>query len=143
MRVTVVGSGFVGQTTAMRIVQRHLAEVVLIDITGVSIVDTSVAGYIIQAAQAARLLGAETVLGMEMGDGQQHLPPGSLPGGTQNGQVFRLKGQGMPAVSKPDERGDLFATVDIQLPRELSPEQRKHYEALAKLDEREKTTTAV
>jgi malate dehydrogenase len=32
MRVTVVGSGFVGQTAAMRIVQRGLAEVVLIDI---------------------------------------------------------------------------------------------------------------
>jgi malate dehydrogenase len=32
MRVTVVGSGFVGQSTAMRIVQSGLAEVVLIDI---------------------------------------------------------------------------------------------------------------
>src|SRR5438067_7799890 len=32
MRVTVVGSGVVGQTAAMRIVQRGLAEVVLIDI---------------------------------------------------------------------------------------------------------------
>lgn len=32
MRVTVVGSGFVGQTAAMRIVQKDLAEVVLIDI---------------------------------------------------------------------------------------------------------------
>jgi len=32
MRVTVVGSGFVGQTTAMRLVQKGLAEVILIDI---------------------------------------------------------------------------------------------------------------
>jgi malate dehydrogenase len=32
MRVTVVGSGFVGQTTAMRLVQRGLGEIVLIDI---------------------------------------------------------------------------------------------------------------
>jgi malate dehydrogenase len=32
MRVTVVGSGFVGQTTAMRLVERDLADVVLIDI---------------------------------------------------------------------------------------------------------------
>ncbi|MDP9295707.1 MAG: malate dehydrogenase [Actinomycetota bacterium] len=32
MRVTIVGSGFVGQTAAMRVVQRGLAEVVLIDI---------------------------------------------------------------------------------------------------------------
>src|SRR5437879_9506101 len=32
MRVTVVGSGFVGATTAMRVLQKGLAEVVLIDI---------------------------------------------------------------------------------------------------------------
>lgn len=32
MRVTVVGSGFVGQSTAMRVVQRGLGDVVLIDI---------------------------------------------------------------------------------------------------------------
>ena len=32
MRITVVGSGFVGQATAMRLVQRNLGEVVLIDI---------------------------------------------------------------------------------------------------------------
>jgi DnaJ-class molecular chaperone len=66
-----------------------------------------------------------------------------IPAGTQNGQVFRLKSQGMPAVGKPDDRGDLFATVDIQVPRELTAEQRRHYEALARLDERAKTTTAV
>lgn len=32
MRITVVGSGFVGQATAMRLVQKNLGEVVLIDI---------------------------------------------------------------------------------------------------------------
>ena len=32
MKVTVIGSGFVGQTTAMRIVENGLAEVCLIDI---------------------------------------------------------------------------------------------------------------
>src|SRR5881398_1223792 len=32
MRVTIVGSGFVGATTAMRVVQKGLAEVVLVDI---------------------------------------------------------------------------------------------------------------
>jgi DnaJ-class molecular chaperone len=40
----------------------------------------------------------------------------------------------MPVVGKPDERGDLYATVDAQLPRSLTKEQRQHYEALLKLD---------
>ena len=59
-----------------------------------------------------------------------------IPEGTQNGQVFRLKGHGMPQVGKPEERGDLYATVEVQLPRALSREQRQHYEALAKLENR-------
>ena len=53
-----------------------------------------------------------------------------IPPTTQNGQVFRLKGHGMPAVGKPDERGDLYATVDVQLPKQLTPEQREHFEEL-------------
>jgi DnaJ-class molecular chaperone len=57
-----------------------------------------------------------------------------IPETTQSGQIFRLKGHGMPAVGKPEERGDLYATVDVQLPRSLAREQRPHWEALAKLD---------
>ncbi|HEX6323535.1 MAG TPA: DnaJ C-terminal domain-containing protein [Vicinamibacterales bacterium] len=57
-----------------------------------------------------------------------------IPETTQNGQVFRLKGHGMPAAGKPDHRGDLYAAVDIQLPRSLTREQRQHYEALQKLE---------
>jgi DnaJ-class molecular chaperone len=53
-----------------------------------------------------------------------------IPETTQNGQVFRLKGHGMPTVGKTGERGDLYATVDVQLPRALTKEQREHYEAL-------------
>jgi curved DNA-binding protein len=57
-----------------------------------------------------------------------------IPPTTQNGQVFRLKGHGMPAVGKPDEHGDLYVTVDVDLPRSLTPEQRTHFEALQKLE---------
>jgi DnaJ-class molecular chaperone len=57
-----------------------------------------------------------------------------IPPTTQNGQVFRLKGHGMPAAGKPDQTGDLYATVDVQLPTSLSPEQRSHFEALQKLE---------
>jgi curved DNA-binding protein len=56
-----------------------------------------------------------------------------IPPVTQNGQVFRLKGYGMPAVNKNDDTGDAYARVDVQLPTQLTPEERSHYEALAKL----------
>ena len=57
-----------------------------------------------------------------------------IPSTTQHGQVFRLKGQGMPITGKAGEFGDLYATVNVQLPRQLTPEQRAHYEALQKLE---------
>jgi DnaJ-class molecular chaperone len=56
-----------------------------------------------------------------------------IPPLTQNGQVFRLKGYGMPAVGKPDQKGDLYARVEIQLPTHLTAEEREHYEALRRL----------
>jgi curved DNA-binding protein len=57
-----------------------------------------------------------------------------IPPTTQNGQVFRLKGHGMPAAGKPGETGDLYATVEAMLPTSLTPEQRQHFEALKSLD---------
>src|SRR5262249_55581025 len=58
-----------------------------------------------------------------------------IPEMTRSGRVFRLRGHGMPAPGKPDERGDLYATADLQIPNSLSSEARKHYEALKQLDE--------
>jgi len=43
-------------------VVKHRSEVVLIDITGVPVVDTMVAHHIIQAADAVRLVGAKCML---------------------------------------------------------------------------------
>ena len=65
-----------------------------------------------------------------------------IPPATQNGQVFRLRGHGMPAIGKPDDRGDLYATVDVELPRQLSAEEREHYEALQRLEKGEKHSAA-
>ena len=53
-----------------------------------------------------------------------------LPAGTQSGQRFRLRGHGLPNVGKPDERGDLYANVEVDIPKTLSDEERKLYEAL-------------
>jgi curved DNA-binding protein len=65
-----------------------------------------------------------------------------IPPLTQNGQLFRLKGYGMPAVGKADETGDAYARVEVQLPAKLSPEERTHYEALAKLNGAKKNSAA-
>ena len=63
-----------------------------------------------------------------------------IPPTTQNAQVFRLKGHGMPVAGKPHEHGDLYATADVQLPRKITPEQRALFEALQKLETQPQAT---
>jgi molecular chaperone DnaJ len=52
--------------------------------------------------------------------------------GTPTGTTMRLRGKGMPSVSGSSGKGDLFATVQVQVPRKLSKEQRRLVEQLAK-----------
>jgi DnaJ-class molecular chaperone len=56
-----------------------------------------------------------------------------VPAFTQNNQVFRLKGYGMPTVGKPDAKADLYAKVEVRVPTTLNSQEREHYEALARL----------
>jgi len=50
-----------------------------------------------------------------------------IPPGTQPGTTFKLKGLGM---KKDGVQGDQFVTVNVEIPRNLTPEQKKLYEQL-------------
>jgi DnaJ-class molecular chaperone len=54
-----------------------------------------------------------------------------IPAETPNGKVFRLRGQGMSAFGKPEQRGDLYAEATVVLPKQLNDEQRRLFEAFA------------
>jgi malate dehydrogenase len=59
MRITVVGSGFVGQTTAMRLLERGVGEIVLIDV-----VEDLPQGLALDLRQSAPIVGFEpTIVG--------------------------------------------------------------------------------
>jgi curved DNA-binding protein len=49
----------------------------------------------------------------------------TIPRETSNGKVFRLRGMGMPNLKKPKERGNLYVTVEVQLPTNLSQEEKR------------------
>lgn len=46
-----------------------------------------------------------------------------VPPGTQPGQVMRLKGNGAPRLGNPDQRGDHYVTVKVDIPKDLSKEE--------------------
>jgi DnaJ-class molecular chaperone len=61
-----------------------------------------------------------------------------VPSSTQNGRTFRLAGQGMPNLKNPDNRGDLFARMDVQLPTQLDEQEKQLFGELQRIyDERE------
>jgi curved DNA-binding protein len=43
-----------------------------------------------------------------------------IPPETRNGRLFRLRGLGMPKMKNPEQRGDLYVTVEARLPQQLS-----------------------
>lgn len=55
----------------------------------------------------------------------------NIPAGAQSGQRFRLKGKGLPKTKT--ERGDLFAELQIAVPRKLSGEEREYFEKLSRV----------
>ena len=53
-----------------------------------------------------------------------------VPAGTAAGQALRLRGKGLPAAD--GTRGHLYASVSIQVPAHVTPEQKALWEQLAK-----------
>lgn len=53
----------------------------------------------------------------------------TIPAGTQSGQRLRLKGKGLPRPG--GVAGDIYFEVQIAVPKTLTDDERKHFEALA------------
>ena len=53
--------------------------------------------------------------------GKAHM---TIPEGTQTGQVFRLRGKGMPHVRSASTIGDLYVHVELEVPVKLTSEQK-------------------
>jgi len=56
-----------------------------------------------------------------------------IPSETSGGRVFRLRGKGMPKLRSPQQRGDLYVTVRIQIPRNLSAREKDLFSELVRL----------
>lgn len=72
------------------------------------------------------VLGGEAIVPTLKGKIKLKIPPE-----TQAGRIFRLKGQGMPSLKNPEQRGDLYTKVVITLPENLTDEEIELFEELA------------
>jgi curved DNA-binding protein len=81
--------------------------------------------YELTLAAWQAVLGYETTVPSLEGSVRMKIPPG-----TQPGQKFRLKQRGLPKGNS--QRGDLYVIAEVELPRQLTVEQRELWEKLAK-----------
>jgi curved DNA-binding protein len=56
--------------------------------------------------------------------------------GTQQHQLIRLRGRGMPRLREPDSFGDMYVRVHIEIPTDLSAKERALFKELANIRER-------
>jgi molecular chaperone DnaJ len=82
---------------------------------------------ILELPMVQAALGSE--LEVETLDGPERI---QIDPGTESGTTFRLRGKGMPNLGRRG-RGDLFVTVHVTTPSQLSREERKLLERLAEL----------
>jgi len=61
----------------------------------------------------------------------------TIPPGTQPEQTFRLRGKGMPNLKKKSQRGDLYATAKVKIPKQLSSEQQALFEKLSTMGKKQ------
>ena len=59
-----------------------------------------------------------------------------VPPGTQPGQVMRLKGNGAPRLGNPTQRGDHYVTMNVEIPKEISKEEKELIEKLKALQDK-------
>jgi len=54
----------------------------------------------------------------------------SIPSDTPNGKRFRLAGKGMPLRKLPSKKGNLYVSIHVQIPTNLSEEERESFSKL-------------
>ena len=57
----------------------------------------------------------------------------NIPPESSSGQLMRLRGKGLPKAVKGEERGDLYVRLLVQVPKNLTAEEKALFEQLAKL----------
>ena len=57
----------------------------------------------------------------------------NIPALSQQGKVLMLKGLGMPKYTSTSSRGDLYVTLNVQMPTSLTDKERKLFQDLKKL----------
>jgi molecular chaperone DnaJ len=62
----------------------------------------------------------------------------SVPAGTQNGKMLRLRGEGIPELHNPGRRGDMYIKIVVRVPTKMSAKAKELLKELAAVNGDEK-----
>jgi molecular chaperone DnaJ len=62
----------------------------------------------------------------------------SVPAGTQNGRILRLRGEGIPELHNANKRGDMYIKIVVRVPTKISPKAKELLKELASVSGDEK-----
>ncbi len=82
-------------------------------------------------------LGTDIDIPTLNGEERLHIPAGSQPG-----DVFKLRGKGMPRINAR-QAGDLFLTLEVEVPRKLNAEQKKLLKEYQRLEAQKKESPGI
>ncbi|CAN5486920.1 J domain-containing protein [soil metagenome] len=74
------------------------------------------------------LLGGTVIVPTLNGKLKLHIPPE-----TENGKLFKFPGRGLPDMKAPGKKGNYYVRCNVQLPKNLTPREKKLYKELAEI----------
>jgi curved DNA-binding protein len=83
--------------------------------------------YTLEIAPWEGVLGAKVIVPTLKGRASVRIKPG-----TNNGQQLRLRGHGLP-TGQIEKNGDLYVVINVQLPEEITDQERDHWEQLSRI----------
>lgn len=86
---------------------------------------------------------AQAVLGdtitIQTLDGEKEI---NIPAGIQTGKTVKLRGAGVPIISRPQNRGDHIVVVNVTTPTKISNEEKQLYQKLLDLSKNKKVSVS-
>ena len=83
----------------------------------------------LEISPAQAVLG--DVINIKTLDGMKEV---SIPAGIQHENIVKIKGAGVPVISRPNQRGDHIVIIKVAIPTKLSDNERHLYEQLYELN---------
>lgn len=65
-----------------------------------------------------------------------------IPSGIQDGDVLKIKSEGVPYLNNPSQKGDVFVKIKLMTPKKISQEEEKLYKKLLEIDKQNKEKQA-